>query len=436
MSGYNFLSFAGLFFLVGVAWVFSSNRKRMNLRLIGSVFALELVFGSFVFLFPSGTKLFLLLNTFVCKLLGAATAGTKFVFGPLALSPGMTDAAGSNSLGFILAFQGFPLIVFFSALMAVFYYIGLMPWLIKKFARFFAFVFRISGAESLSAACNIFVGVESSTSIKPYLEKMTASELCVVLTAGMATVSSNIMGFYVFNLKDVFPSIAGHLISASLLSAPAAIMMAKIIVPEDKTPVTFGKSVELHYEKESHLFEAIINGANTGMKLIFGIVALLLAVLGLVELVDLFAGWAGGYLNQLSGLNIDWTLKGLAGYAFYPFTVMLGVPLEDAARVASIIGERLFLTEVTSYQDLAAALADGSIKNPRSAVIASYALCGFAHVASMSIFVGGISAIAPTRKGELSSLGFRALFAATLACLFTGCVAGVFCADQTVVLGF
>jgi len=251
----------------------------------------------------------------------------------------------------------------------------------------------------------------------------------------MATVASNVLALYVFTLQQQFPAIAGHLISASILSAPAAIIMAKIIVPEADTPATLGRNVRPHYERETSLFEAIINGANAGVKLIVGIAALLLAVMGLVALVDLGLGWLGGHVNALNGWQVDWSLKGLMGYLFYPFTLVIGVPVQDAWTAARIIGERLIVTEVASYQDLAVALQNNVIIHPRTTVIVTYALCGFAHLASMAIFVGGIAALAPNQTRILARLGWRALVAATLACLMTACMAGTFFTGGSVLLG-
>jgi len=319
--------------------------------------------------------------------------------------------------------------------MSILYFFRIAPLVVRAFAYVFTRLMRISGAESLCAASNMFVGVESALTIKPYLSAMTRSELCTVLTAGMATVASNVFALYVFQLRGQFPNIAGHLVSASILSAPAALVMSKILLPESEAPQTLGKAIQVSYERERNLFEAIINGANAGMKLIFGIVALLLAVLGLVSLVDLLLGSLGGRLNLLAGWGIDWSLKGLLGYVFYPFTVILGVPPADAGIIARIIGERTVATEVVGYQDLAAALAAGSLQHQRSAIVATYALCGFAHVASMAIFVGGIAALAPSRTRELAQVGIRALIAATLACLLTASVAGTFLTEKSILLG-
>lgn len=426
MDVYNLISFCGIFLLAGFAWLFSADRWSVKWRFLGWGVGIQLVFAAFIFLFPAGTSLFLVANDAIVTLLDAATAGSRFLFGRLALPPGATGGAGETSLGFILAFQAFPTIVFFSALMAILYYYGIMQRIIRAFAHVFSRLLGVSGAESLVAASNIFTGVESALAVRPFLARMTRSELCTILTVGMATVSSNVMALYVFTLKPQFPTIAGHLMSASILSAPAALALSKILVPETGQPETFGLAVAPVVERESSLFEAIINAANTGIRVIVGISGLLLAVLGLVALADLLLSGAGGYLNALLGTTLPCTFRDILGLVFYPCTLALGIPPEDAGLIARLIGERVVLTEVVSYQDLSAALAAKQIVHPRSAVIAAYALCGFAHVASMAIFVGGVAALAPGRTSDLSSVAVRALLAATLACLMTGCVAGTF----------
>jgi CNT family concentrative nucleoside transporter len=224
------------------------------------------------------------------------------------------------------------------------------------------------------------------------------------------------------------------LISASILSAPAALVISKIILPESEVPKTLGVQIIPYYQKESTLFEAIINGSNNGVKLIVGIAALLIAVLGLVSLIDLVVGGIGGKVNVFTGMHIDWSLQGLLGYLFYPFTIVIGVPISDAYNISKIIGERVVVTEVVSYQDLANLMEQGLLIHPRSVIVATYALCGFAHLASLAIFVGGISALAPDKKGVIAGVGFRALIAATLACMMTACVAGMFIYGDSVLM--
>lgn len=382
-----------------------------------------------------GSRLFLILNDAVVRVLDCASAGTRFLFGRLALPPGTKNEAGEESLGFFLAFQALPTIIFFASLMALLYHVGVMPRLIKLFSRTFTKLMRISGAESLSVSSNIFVGVEANMTVLPHLSAMTRSEFCTILSAGMSTTASNVLALYVFLLHDRFPTIAGHLISSSILSVIAAIVMSKLIMPETEKPETLGIHIEPHYEKKSTFMESVIEGANEGVKMVIGIMALLLAFLGLVALADYLLSGIGLRLNSLFGMNMDWSLKGLLGYVFYPFTLVIGVPLSDAFEISKLIGERAVLTEVKSYQDLALLLSSNTLKDPRSAVLAAYALNGFAHFASLAVFVGGTAALVPGRTKDISGVGFRALIAATLACLMTAAVAGTFFTEGSILLG-
>lgn len=429
---YNFVSFIGMFVLMGFAWSLSADQKIVNWKAVFWGTTVQLVFALFIFKIPAGIRFFSYLNIAVDKILDSATAGTKFLFGTLALPPGSKD-----SLGFILAFQALPTIVFFASLMAFLYYVGVMPLLIKIFSRFFSKFMNISGAEAMSTASNIFVGVESAMTVRPYLRKMTNSELCTIIAAGMGTIASSVMAFYVIILREKFPAIAGHLIAASFLGAPASILMSKLILPETEKPETLGMEIDPHYDKESSVIEAVIVGANDGLKLVFGIVALLLAFLGMMSLADIVLGWGGNGVNGLIGVNIDWSLKGLLGLLFYPFTLIIGVPVEDAFEISKLIGERAIATEVAAYQDLSILLASGKLVHPeRSALVAVYALCGFAHIASLAIFVGGTAALVPERTKDLAKIGPRALIAATLACLMMACVAGIFYTDGAATILF
>lgn len=432
---YNLVSFAGIFILMAFAWSLSSNRKVINWRVVFWGTALQLILALFIFIVPAGSTIFLYINDAVVRVLESATAGIRFLFGRLALPPGTKNEMGEESLGFILAFQALPTIIFFASLMGMLYYIGVMPWLIKIFSRAFTRLMRISGAESLSVSSNIFVGVEANMTVLPYLGNMTRSEFCTILAAGMSTTASSVLALYVFMLQKNFPTIAGHLVSASVLSAIGAIVMSKIIMPETERPETLGLELTPHYQKESSVMEAIINNANEGVKMVIGIMALLLAFLGIVALVDSLIGGAGVRLNSLLGIHLDWSLKGLLGYAFYPLTLAIGVPPSDAFEISKLIGERAVLTEVKSYQDLSALLSSGTLKDPRSAVLAAYALNGFAHFASLAIFVGGTTALVPKRSRDISAVGFRALLAATLACLMTAAVAGTFFTGGSILLG-
>ena len=432
---YNLVSFAGVFILMAFAWLLSANRKVVNWRVIIWGCIMQMLFALFIFIVPAGADVFMFINDALVKVIDVASSGTKFLFGRLALPPGTTNEWGEESLGFIFAVQVLPQIIFFASLMAVLYYVGIMSWLVTIFAKIFTRLMKISGAESLCASSNIFVGIESATTIRPYLKRMTRSELCTILTAGMATIASTVLAIYILILQKQFPTIAGHLVSASFLSAPAAIIMSKLLLPEDGQPETLGVDVKPYYEKESSVIEAIINGANAGLKLAVGVVALLVAFLGLVALVDFIFTGAGAKINGLIGLNVDWSLKGLLGYVFYPFTLVIGVPPADAFEISKVIGERAIVTETKSYMDLASLMDSGVLQHPRSAFLATYALCGFAHIASLAIFVGGIAALVPERTADLSAVGPRALLAATLACLMTAAIAGTFYSGGSILLG-
>jgi len=429
MDKYNLFSFFGIFVLLGVGWLLSANRRVMNRRCVATGVGIQLLLGFVVFRAPGSRAFFLWLNRIVLRLLEAASAGQEFLFGPLAVQPGQ-----EKSLGFILAIQGLPLIIFFAALMGLLYYWRVMPLIIRGFAWFFSRVMRISGAESLCAASNIFVGIESATSVRPYLARMTRSEFCLILTAGMATVASSVLGVYVFFLSDVFPEIAGHLISASIMSAPAAIVMAKILVPETGEPVTLGQDIKLAYQRETGSVEAIINGAMAGVKMVVGICALLIAFLGLLALLNLLVGFAGDQVGGWFGRDWDWSIEKGLGYVFSPFALVMGVPLEDGLRVGELLGDRLVKTELPTYQKMSEIISAGEFRHTRSVVVSSYALCGFAHVASLAIFVGGISSLVPERRKDIANVSWRALLAATLACLMTGAVAGVFYHSGVVIL--
>ena len=435
MTVYNLVSFLGIFVIAGFAWLLSANRKVVNWRVVFWGIGLQFLFALFVFVVPAGTKFFLFVNRVVVRLLDSASAGTRFVFGRLALPPGMTNEAGETSLGSMLAFQGLSTIIFFAALIGALYYLGVMPFFVRLFARVFTKLMRVSGAESLCVSSEIFVGVESSLVVRPHLATMTQSELTTILTAGMSTIASTVLAVYVFLLQKEIPAIAGHLVSASLLAAPATLVISKLLMPETEKPETLGLDIKPHYEKEENLILAIINGAGNGLRLLGGIITLLLAFLGLLALLDLILGWGGGSLNSWFGWHVDWSFRTFLGYLFYPFTLVIGVPPADALAIAKVIGERPMATEVASFQHLSGLLTQGALQAPRSALVGSYAICGFAHVASLAIFIGGIGALAPNRYKDLSGLGFRALLAATLVGLMTAAVAGTFFTGSSILLG-
>ena len=429
MERYNLVSFAGLFVLMFLAWALSAHRKVFNLRVVFWGVVVQLAFGAFIFLVPASSKVFLFFSDAVVKMLQAARAGAQFCFGFLAIPTGE-----SGSPGFILAFQGLTTVVFFATLMEILYFLRVMPFLIKLFARFFTWLMNVSGAEALCVSSNIFVGIESTTTILPYISKMTRSEICTILTAGFATIASTVLGLYVMLLQQHFPQIAGHLISASLLSAPAALVMSKLILPETEKPATLGLAVEPYYERENNVIEAAIRGATAGGKLMVGVIVMLMAFVSIVTLINMGLDGLAGLCNSWFGSHLSLRLENLLAYLFYPFALIIGVPPADAFEVARLLGLRAILTEIPAYQQLNELLANHALHYGRSAVLASYALCGFAHIPSIAIFVGGISAVAPNQTQTLAKVAFRALAAATLACLMTAAVAGTLYGKGTLLL--
>ncbi len=421
MSKYNLISCFGILFFICFLALLSRQKRSISVRILFWGIGLQILFAFFLFCIPVGTKFFLFLNDFAMGVIDSSFQGSQFLFGRLAIAPGK-----EGSIGFILAFQALPSIIFFAALMELLYYIGIMEKIIALFARIFIKVMGISGAEALCASAQIFLGIESNLTVRPYLSKMTQSELLVVLTTGMATIASSVLGLYVIILSDSFPKVAAHLISASILLAPAAILASKLIIPETYKPLTLGTTVKIESQRAGNVIESIINGSMAGLKMVVGIGTLLIAFIGLISLIDGGLLFTGKLFSTVLGIRVDVTLHTILQYVFYPFTVAMGVPLVDAQTIARIIGERIIETEVKSYQDLALLIKEGKIVYERSIVIATYALCGFAHIPSLAIFVGGTASLVPERTKDISILGVWALIASNIACFITGAVAGIF----------
>jgi len=338
----------------------------------------------------------------------------RFVFGPL---------ADIKQSGFIFAFQALPIVVFFSALMAVLYHVGVLPAVIRAFAKLFSRTMRVSGAESLYVASQIFSGVESATAIRPYLARMTLSELHCLMVSGLATVAVNMIGTYVAILGNTVTDVAGHLMCASVLGAPTSLIAAKLIWPEDDTPETLGHVPPVARGDSDSITDAVIAGANDGVQLIVGIVALLIPFLGLMAMGNFALEQtmnASLPTDQATPINFETVL----GWVFQPFAFLMGVPWRDTAAVGQLLGLRMIATEIPSYSHLAELITSQQI-GTRSAVIAVYALCGFTHVASVAIYVGGTAALVPERRKDLARVAWRALLAGTFASLMTGAVAGV-----------
>jgi CNT family concentrative nucleoside transporter len=365
--------------------------------------------------------------------LAGSNEGAVFLFGPLALGPGEATAAGEPSIGFVLAAQVLPAVIFFAALMALLHHAGVVEPVVRLFGRLFHRTLELSGATALAGAMHIFFGVETAATVRPYLPRMTRSELLTVLTCNLATVASTTLAVYVLFLEGSFPQIAGHLVSASVLSIPAAVMMAQLILPETEVPDTLGAVPPMAREnRRGNAMAALAAGAHDGLKIAAGITVILIAVLGVVALVDAALGRASAPFAASLGGPLQ--LSAVLGRLFTPFAWLLGIESADLATAGRLLGQRLVLTEVVSYQQLGGLAAAGEL-SPRTLLVLSYALCGFAHVGGMSIAVGGFAALAPDRLDDLTRLALRALVAATLATLSTGALAGVFYHGQAGLLG-
>lgn len=468
MSWLNLLSFAGIFGLCGIAWLGSEDRRVIPWKVILWGIALQLILGLLVFTFPITRTIISVISSGVNAILDATETGARFIFGSLlvpeptaisgpvlvgrwiarAVTPAYVPVAGDRlspdnlNLGYIFAFRALPSVIFFSALMALLYHLGWIQPIVDFFAKVFRRSMNLSGAEALSGSTNIFVGIESALVIRPYLENMTRSELCAVLTCCYGSIASTVLALYAGLLRPVFPNITGHLVSASLMAIPACFVTSKLLVPETEVPKTQGtipkEESTIDPEKEAihrpNAMESVITGAMDGVKLAIAIAALLIAVLGLVALVNLFFGNLASLANSNSlilkriGLIFQVvSLQNIAGALFVPLTFLTGVSANwnEIWQASVLIGRRLLETEVPSYQALGMLAERGGISD-RALLIVSYALCGFAHLPSVGIFVGGFSSLIPSRRRDLSSLGWKALWAATLATLMIGCVAGVF----------
>jgi CNT family concentrative nucleoside transporter len=418
MDGGRFVSVLGLLAMVGACFLLSENRRAINWRSVGWGIALQLIFASLILKTTPGLWFFDKVSIVVTKLISFQTDGAKFLFGSLGSAPGE-----QGSMGFFFAFQVLPTIVFFSALMSILYYLGIMQRIVLFFARIMAHTCQTSGAESLSASANIFVGqTEAPLLIRPFVEKMTRSELMCVMTGGMATVAGGVMAAYVMMLTKFYPDIAGHLLAASVMSAPAALVCAKMIVPECEKPVTMGR-VEVSYEDPSvNVLDAAASGTTVGLQLALNVGAMLVAFMSLLAM----ANWGVKKMCGLAG-HPGVGFEQILGWLCAPLAWLLGTPWADCEVVGRLIGEKTTLNEFVAYTDLARHAADPSVRHisHRAYVIATYALCGFSNFLSIGIQIGGIGALAPSRRSDLARLGIKALIAGSFACFMTAAIAGM-----------
>jgi CNT family concentrative nucleoside transporter len=396
----------GIAVILAVAWLFSRHKKAIRMRVVYWGLGLQFTFAILVLKTDFG-KIFQSVSAAVAAMLGYSEAGAAFLFGD-------TLGRSSGSLGTIFAFQVLPIIIFIASFFSILYYLGIMQWIVKAFAIGMQKTMGASGAESLNVAASIFMGqTEAPLTIRPFLAGMTQSELFTIMVSGMAHVSGAVMAAYVMFAHVEIQ----HLLTAVIMTAPATIMLAKIIEPETGNPVTAGK-VEVHLENTSvNIIDAAAHGAGDGLQLVLNIAAMLIAFLALIAMVNggfakihSFAGWFPASMQQLFGI------------VFAPIAWLLGVPWHDCSAIGQLLGERLVTNEFIAFIDL------GKIKSqldPHSFTIATYALCGFANFSSIAIQLGGIGALAPTRKGDLARLGMRAVMAGTMANFMSACIAGM-----------
>ena len=426
-------SLLGLLVLLAIAFAMSAHRKSISWRIVGWGLGLQLVFAVFILKTPVGESFFSAMNVAVVSLLGYTVEGARFIFGELVNnavpvgsgSPGagmqQPSAGMVAQTGAFFAFNVLPTIIFFSSLMTVMYHLGIMQKIVQGVAWIMQRTMRTSGAETLSAAGNIFVGqTEAPLLIKPFVGKMTQSELMAVMTGGFATVAGGVLAAYVGMLQPYFPDIAGHLIAASVMSAPAALVIAKLILPETEKPET-GSDVRISTDRpDANAIDAAARGAGEGLGLALNVGAMLLAFIALVALANGLLGWATGLIG-LEGITIEWIL----GSILAPIAWLMGVPWQDAQIVGQLLGVKTVLNEFVAYLQLSSILGSGTELHPRSIVIATYALSGFANFSSIAIQIGGIGGIAPERRSDLSRLGLRAMIGGTIAAFVTATMAGM-----------
>jgi len=552
----NLISFLGIFFFIFLAWTLSEDRRKFPWRVAFWGISLQLAFAVLVFSWKPGAQLFLRLNDVFNALLNFSKEGALFVFGSIGAEQGnggvltlkeyltrlgasSADPVIQNAIktgtvpGMFLAFQVLTTIIFFSALLSILYYLGIMQKVVIFFAKIMQYTMKVSGAEALSNSANIFVGqTEAPLVIKPYIEKMTRSELNAIMVGGFANTAGGVLGAYILMLSGYFPNIAAHLISASILSAPAAFIVAKVMVPEREKPATIGDGAMDVPTEDVNLLDAAANGSTVGLQLTLNVIGMLFSFVAIIAMVNVMVGWLGSFFSSNEGLiQLDLVLFAMAagvlaaaglgkisdfvlwisvfvvlavygltsllvpnaarivglmgmalwlpilvaairkhtpvralvygigvvlavsnlsfvvfgplgsethlsmqlvlGWLHWPIAFLMGTPVQDCLVVGRMLGEKLILTEFVAYADLAGylqAAQQGTVKalDPRSIVIASYALSGFANFVSIAIQIGGISPLAPSRRHEIARLGLKAMIGGAITSYIIACVAGTF----------
>ena len=402
----RFIGVIGLICIIGIAVLFSENRKKINWRLVGTGLLLQIIFALLILKVPAGRAVFEWISNGITKLLDFTKEGSSFLFGPL---------LDTDKFGMIFALQVLPTIIFFSSLMSVLYHLGIVQVVVKVIAKGVAKVLGTSGAETFSAVGNIFLGqTEAPLLVKPYIKNMTRSEICAIMIGGMATVAGGVMAGYVAMGVN-----AGNLLAASIMAAPAGLILAKILVPETEVPETKGGgTLDLKVESEN-VIEAAANGASEGLGLALNVGAMLLAFVALIAMINALFGAIGGVFGA-PWLSLNWIL----GRLFSPLAFIMGVPTKDVFAAGDLLGIKLAVNEFLAYSQLSNYIASGTLE-PKTIMILTYALCGFANLSSVAIQLGGIGGLAPEKKPIIAKLGFKALLGGVLATCMTATIAGI-----------
>ena len=402
----RFTGLIGIVVLLAIAFALSNNRKQINMRIIGWGLGLQTIFAIFILKTPIGGPLFGFLDKAVRKLVSFSDAGSDFLF------KSFVPDVGYHVAMINFAFRALPVIIFFSSLMAVLYHFGIIQVIVKWIGKAMQKTMGTSGSETLCVSANIFVGqTEAPLMVRPFISQMTKSELMAVMTGGFATVAGGILAIYVMWLADI-PGIAGHLLAASVMSAPGALVMAKIIYPETETSETMGEMKITIEQKNTNAMEALGDGATIGLKLAANVGAMLVAFVSLVAMINYLLGFAGT------------SMETILGFIFKPLAWTMGVPWSEAGTLGTLMGEKIVFTELIAYGHLKELMSSGAISD-RTAIIASYALCGFANFGSIGIQLGGIGGMAPERKKDLAKLVTKAMIGGALASWLTATIAGL-----------
>ena len=407
------MSFVGMFVLIGIAMLLSRNRKAIQLRTVMGAFALQFMFGAFVLYIPFGKKILLFISDGVAQVIAFGDDGIHFLFG---------DLTATTNFGFIFALRVLPVIIFFSALISVLYYVGIMKWVINILGGALSKLLGTSHTESLSATANIFVGqTEAPLVVRPFIKTMTKSELFAVMCGGLASVAGSVLAGYASMGVPI-----EYLIAASFMAAPGGLLFAKLIMPETEESVY--KLNQLSEDEDSedepvNVIDAAASGAGSGLKLALNVGAMLLAFVGLIALVNGIFGGVGGWFGMP-----DLTLELILGYLFSPLAFLIGVPWHEANTVGSFIGQKLVVNEFVAYLDFMPYLAEDTtlLLSEKSKAIVAFALCGFANFSSIAILLGGLGGIAPSRRAEIAKFGLLAVAAGTLSNLMSATIAGLF----------